>query len=287
MAEKKNATDGAGPPAKPAQGMNPLLVLERTAGIQLSNRFIWLVVAVGLYLILQLSYIQWQTGTKLGNPRFDTLELVSILLAVCEFTLLAVAVLITVGTSRTRQAWYRKYPRERFSWIAAGFGGILALIMVQAVLLVPILVLHRYPELIEAGIRIPLLVLQRVVLLNCVLIFSYNLILVLRHVLRLPWALAGIGGVACQVGTGYLVTALSAHNEGLARLNDLFIYNQLWHYFDRFPKLTSVALYHNIQMPYLAYYLGFGSIAALVSLVFWLPRASTLSTREKPPETTG
>ena len=73
--------------AQTGQPMAPLTILERTAGIQLNNRFIWLVLFAALYLIGQLSYVQWQTGTA-GHPRFDTLDLMSLIMVIIEIALL-------------------------------------------------------------------------------------------------------------------------------------------------------------------------------------------------------
>jgi len=284
MAQTNSAAKKTGPAPQAKRPTPALLVLERTAGIQLNNRFIWLLAAVTMYLILQLSYIQWQTATQLGNPRFDTMDLVAILQAICEACLLICALVLVIATPRIREAWYRKYPTEKFSYIATGFGGILALILLQAILLAPILFLHRYPELAAEGIRVPLMIMQRVVLVNCLLLASYNLMLVLRHVLRFPWWLAGILGALTHIGTGYYLTFLSNRYEALIRLNDVFIYNLLWQHFDKVPNLSTGEIFHNIQMPHLAYYLGTGSIIALFTLILWLPRASTLSARESLPE---
>lgn len=262
----------------------PLLLLERTAGIQLHNRFIWLALILALYLIAQLSFVQWHTGTNLGTPRFDTMDLMAILLVIIEGCLLACALLLVVGTPGTRMAWYRRYPAVRFSYVASGIGGILILILLQSILLLPVLFLHRYPDLQLEGINIPLMLLQRSLLTGCVLSLSYSVMLLSRHVLRLPWWLAGIFGAVVQMIAGWSCTYLSFTNSVFIRLNDVFFYNQLWKYIDRFPRLDSKTIFHKIEMPYFGYYLGVGVIAALFALILWLPRASTLSSRDNPPE---
>ena len=203
--------------------MPPLTVLERTAGIQLSNRFIWLAVLAAIYLVGQLSFVQWQTGTQLGHPRFDTLDLMSLLMAIIEAALVACALLLALGTPQTRRSWYARHPRESFSYIAAGIGGGLALVLLTAIMLAPVLYLHRYPELVEqANMRIPLMLLQRGTLVLVAVLISYNLILVLRHVLRLPWWLAGVLGLLAHAGLGCYVTYLSYYNSSYERLNYVF-----------------------------------------------------------------
>lgn len=263
--------------------MPALAVLERTAGIQLHNRFLWLVCALALYLIAQLSFLQWQTGTQLGMPRFDTLDLMSLLMAIIEGALLLCALLLALGTPQARRSWRARHPQQPFSLVAAGVGGALILVLLLLIMLAPVLALHTYPDLAaEAQVRIPLMMLQRAMLVLCAVLIGYNFILLLRHMLRLPWWLAGILGLAAYWGLGYYVTYVSFHGRALERLNYVFYYNHLWQYFDWIPNLQLSAEFHNIQMPYYAYYLGAGAVAALVLMLLWIPSASILSAREKP-----
>ncbi|GEM_PF-4932455 len=286
MTEQQAMSDTEGLPAQPPslRPMAPLTQLERTAGLQLANRFLWLACALALYLIGQLSWVQWRTATQLGMPRFDTLELMSILMVIIEAALVLCALLLALATPRTREAWYKRYPHHGFSYIAGGVGGLLILLLMLVILLAPVLYLHRYPQLVEeAQVRVPLMMLQRGLLVGCAVLISYNLMLLLRHVLRFPWWLAGICGVGAHVAIGWYVTWLSFHYTTYERLNYVFYYNQLWRSLNWFPKLQRSWEFHNIQMPYFAYFLGAASIAVLVTLLLWLPRASTLSAGEQPP----
>jgi hypothetical protein len=268
-------------PASPRR-LGPLAILERTAGIQLSNRWLWLIFALGLYALLHLSYLQWHSSTALQAPQFDTLELMALLMAVNEATLLLAALVLVCATPTTRAAWYRRYPRIRFSYIASGIGGAALIVLFLVLLLAPVLYLHRYPELAEqAGMRIPLMMLQRALLVACALLISYNLMMLLHHVARLPLWLAGILGMAAQAGLGYAVTYISFTSKDYERLNDLFYYNQLWRYFDWFPKLQARQVFHNIEMPYFGYYVGLAAIVAVFLMLLWLPRASTRTSAEK------
>jgi hypothetical protein len=261
--------------------MPALTKLERTAGIQLSNRFIWLVCALALYLVGQLSFVQWQTGRQLGMPRFDTLDLMSLLMVIVESALLLSALLLALGTPQVRRSWYTRYPRQPFSFVAAGVGGALILVLLLVIMLGPVLLLHTYPELAaEAQVHIPLMMLQRATLILSAVLAAYNLILLLRHMARLPWWLAGTIGVIGYVGLGYYIAFRSYYSSGLERLNYVFYYNHLWEYFDWFPKLQLSAEFHNIQMPYYAYYLGAATAAALVLMLLWMPSASNRSSRE-------
>jgi hypothetical protein len=286
MADKLDAeptqadAPGREAPASPDR-LGPLAILERTAGIQLSNRLLWLVFALGLYALLHLSYLQWHSSTALQAPQFDTLELMALLMAVIEATLLLAALVLACATPATRTAWYRRHPHIHFSYIASGIAGAALLLLLLALLLAPVLFLHRYPELVtEAGMRIPLMMLQRALLVACTLLVSYNLMLLLHHVARLPLWLAGILGMAAQAGLGYATTSISYAHKDYERLNDVFYYNQLWRYFDWFPKLQARQVFHNIEMPYFGYYLGLAAIAAVFLMLLWLPRASTRTTTE-------
>jgi hypothetical protein len=261
--------------------MAPLAVLERTAGIQLSNRFIWLVCALALYLIGQLSFVQWQTGRQLGMPRFDTLDLMSLLMVIVEGALLLSALLLALGTPQARRSWYARHASQPFSFVAAGVGGALILVLLLVIMLAPILLLHSYPELAaEAQVHIPLMMLQRSTLILSAVLAAYNLVLLLRHMARLPWWLSGMIGAAAYLGLGYYITYTSYQSSSLERLNYVFYFNHLWEYFDWFPRLQLSAEFHNIQMPYYAYYLSAAAAAALVLMLLWMPGASQRSARE-------
>ena len=64
------------PPAPLAKRVPALNALEILAGLQLKNRYLWLVFFAAYYLLFQLTWVQFR------HLRFDTLELASHLMAV-------------------------------------------------------------------------------------------------------------------------------------------------------------------------------------------------------------
>jgi hypothetical protein len=254
--------------------------LERLTLLHLRNRFVWLVVILDLILIGQLSMMQAR------YQRFDTLQLMSHITVCLEAGLLAVALICALATPRVREAWYAgAAAREAgpFSYFGSALAGNLAITLALVVLLLPVLWLHRYPELltIEHPVSIPLMLLQRAALLLAAVLLTHNVLLILRYYLRAPWLLCALLAGAFHVGLGLGVTYLSYNNELLARLNDVFYYNQLWQYNDALPKgwLQRGELYHNIEQPYFGYFFS-ALILWAVSMLLLAPGAQKLTERE-------
>lgn len=257
--------------------------LERLLLIHLRNRFVWLATALSLVLILQLSSMQSRFR------RFDTLSLMSHIGVAIEAGLLAVAIICALATPRVRRAWYEwAIPRDagRFSYFLSAIAGNLAVTLALLVLLIPVLWLHRYPELtaIEIPIRVPLMMLQRGALLLAAVLATHNVALMLRYYLRLAWWLAALLAIAFHIALGYGVTYLSYTTEAFRRLNDVFYYNQLWHYTDALPAgwLQRPDVFHNIEQPYFGYYFSALVVWAL-TLLLLVPQAQRLSGRDRPP----
>jgi hypothetical protein len=255
--------------------------LERLTLLHLRNRFIWLVVLLDLILIGQLSVMQAR------YQRFDTLQLMSHITVCIEAGLLAVALICALATPRIREAWYAwSVPRDGgpFSYFGSALAGNLTVTLAMLTLLLPVLWLHRYPELLTAEhpISIPLMMLQRVALLLAAVLLTHNVLLILRYYLRVPWWLCAVLATAFHVGLGLGVTYLSYNRELLARLNDVFYYNQLWQYSDALPKgwLQRGELFHNIEQPYFGYYFTALVIWALTMLLL-IPQAQKLTERER------
>jgi hypothetical protein len=253
--------------------------IERLALLHLRNRFVWLATALGLVLIGQLSYMQ------LRFDRFDTLTLMSHVAVMIEAALVAVALICALATPRIREAWYTwAVPRDggRFSYFLSALAGNLTITCSLLLLLLPVLWLHRYPELLvtEHPISVPLMMLQRSALLLAAVLVTYHVTLILRYYLRLPWVLCALLGLAFHIALGYSVTYLSYTQAVFARLNDVFYYNQLWQYGDAFPKLQRAEIFHNIEQPYFSYYFGALLIWALTILLL-VPQAMKLGAREK------
>jgi hypothetical protein len=250
----------------------------------LGNRIVWLAGGLALYFILQLSHIQYQSAREVGNLRFEMFDLMAFLLLVIELGMMATLFIQLAAVNRTRQAWYERLPRVRFNHLAWGIAGQLILFLLAGVLLLPLLFLHTYPELVEAaGIRVPMMVLQRLLIISGVLLIAYNIALILRFVLRFPGWLAGICGVFLHFLMGLGVTYLSHSAKPYERLGDVFFYNQLWKYFSGFPNLQNANMFHNIQMPWLAYYVGALTVVWVITLLLWMPAASIRTRREAPP----
>ena len=272
--------------AAPSRRMPFGEALERLAGIQLANRFIWLVYALALYVLFQLSFIQWQSGTVFKHERFDTLQLAAHLMVTVEAALLLCAVLLAAGTPRVRQTWYGRFPESRFNYAASGLAADLCLVLLLALLLLPLLAAHSYPQLVEQGYNMPLMFMQRSVMLVFVLLTSFNVMQLLVLYLRLPWWLAAAGGACVHLLLGYAVTYFSFTTETLRRLNDVFYYNQLWQFIDVFPKLAREEVFANMQSGGYAYFTYY-SLAAigmwLITTLLWLPRAAMATSREKLP----
>jgi len=147
--------------------------------------------------------------------------------------------------------------------------------------------LHNYPGLAEANISIPLMLLQRLLIILLSVALSYNLILLLRYYARLPLWLAGCLGLSAQFGLGYWLTLLSHQSDRFAPYNDVFFYNQLWRHIDGFSKLSNETIFTQIDMIANpsggALHVGYGLFAALalvaviVTTLLWIPRASQTS----------
>ncbi|MCH7472778.1 hypothetical protein IIA79_07500 [bacterium] len=254
-----------------------LSAIERLAWIHLGNRFIWLAAGLAWYMIGQLSFVQWRSAVRLAEGlQFDTLELMAHLTAAIEAGLLATALILALSTGRTREAWRRRFPGQPFSYIASCLASTLVLLPVAGILLLPVIVLHRYPELAAEGVSIPLMMLQRVLLLVLAVLITYNVVTILRLPLGLPRWLSAMLGLAFHIGLGYYVTFLSFTTEAYARLNDVFYYNQLWRYMEGFPNLQRPQVFHNIEMPYYAYFAAAGAVLWMFTLLLWLPKAGML-----------
>jgi len=260
--------------------------IERLALLHLRNRFVWLTLGLALALIGQLSYMQYRFN------RFDTLTLMSHITVVIEAALLAVALICALATPRIREAWYQwaisrdtasgSQAAGRFSYFLSALAANLTITLALLVLLLPVIYLHRYPELLRAEhpVNVPLMMLQRSALLLAAVLVSYHVALMLRYYLRLPWWTAALGALAFHIALGYGITYLSFTTEAFRRLNDVFYYNQLWHYSDAIPKLERPEIFHNIEQPYFSYYFGALVVWAL-TLLLLVPQTMRMSERDK------
>jgi hypothetical protein len=255
--------------------------IETLVKLHLRNRFVWLALGLTLLLIGQLSWWQFR------YERFRTeLELMGHITALIEAGLVATALICALATPRLREAWYTYVlPRHgrQFNYLLSAIAGNLTIIVGLLVLLVPVLIVHRYPDLAasELHISVPLMMLQRCTLLLAAVLSTYHVALLLRYYLRAPWWLAGVLGLVWQVLLGYGITYLSFRTEFFARLNDVFYYNQLWRYSDRFPDLQRKMLTFNMEQPYFAYYFSALLLWAF-TLLLLVPQTVRLTGKEKP-----
>jgi len=268
----RDAAEASTPPATPRLGA--LDALERIAAIQLSNRFIWLAAVMALLLIGQLSFVQLRTA------RFEHFTLMAYLTLIIEVALLASALLIGAATPRTAAAWSKRYSAHPFSYALHGLATVLSLALVLVLLLAPVLYLHRYPALTAQGIITPLMMLQRGSLLFLACLTAFNVLMILRVHLRTPWGLAACLAGAFHVALGYTVTYLSFVTEAMRRLNDVFYYGNLWSAIPGIPDLQRKEVFHNMEMPYISYYLAGGAGLWLLTYMLWAARAAALQPRE-------
>jgi hypothetical protein len=268
----RDAAQAGAPPA--ATRLGAMDALERIAAIQLSNRFIWLAAAMALLLIGQLSFVQ------LRIARFEHFTLMAYLTLIIELALLISALLIGAATPQTAAAWSRRYGERPFSYALHGLATVMSLALVLLLLLAPVLYLHRYPALTTQGISTPLMMLQRGLLLFLACLTAFNVLMILRTYLRIPWGLAACLAAAFHVMLGYAVTYLSFVTEAMQRLNDVFYYGNLWSAIPGFPDLQREEVFHNMEMPFVGYYLAGGVGLWLFTYMLWAARAAALQPRE-------
>lgn len=265
----------ARPVTEPASADRGLLVqIEAVAGVLLSNRFLWLVLGIAGYFILQLCLVQQ------FHKRFHENVLGSLLCAVCEFTLLAVAVLLALSTPAARKALRGRFGPAGTAWISVGLGAMLVQVLTAVLLIAAIDALTLLPRLRETAPLLALTVMQRVTLLCLTAVLIYGCIMGLRFIFRLPWLWAGVAGIIAHFGIGYYITNLSSRIDALERLNDLFYYNALQTYLTFLPQMTRRLVYNNIETPYFGYYILATALLACGMLALWTPFAESQRRRE-------
>ncbi|MCC7479699.1 hypothetical protein IT575_14755 [bacterium] len=278
MTKSKPASDppaSASPEAAGNARLSLFAQIEKLAALQFGNRYLWLALILGLYMLGQLSWWQYK------YMRFNTLELLGHLTGVLHVTLIALALILVLATPATALAWARRYPGQNFSFVACGLSAPLVLTPFYLALVLPLLILHRYPDLSHAaGISVPLMLLQRGLLLVCMAVVLNNLVLALRHNLRWAWGLCGGIALAAYLWLCYYLTWLSYTTEFWRRINDLFYFNMLWRFFPTFPNLQRPEVFHNMQEMFLPYLFS-AVLLGVFSALLWLPRASYSSTAGK------
>lgn len=236
--------------------------IEQALKDRLVDRRVWLVTAGGMFVTLMLSLVQARTEA------FDTMQLMARLLLALEVTLLLIAWVLAAGAASTP-------PRA-----TRGLAGGVVLLLQFAVLLLPMLALHSYPELAREGIRVQLMLLQHGLLLLLCAMTTYHLLLGARLQFKLPGWAAGPLVLGLYALASYSFAGLSKDNPVFSRLNDLFYWNQLWLHLPDFPQLQTEYWTYLIPISWFAYYLLLLIGAAVVSLVFWLPAALIRDARE-------
>ena len=262
-------------PRLPLHTMAGFSLIERLAGIILANRFVWLVLLLAWATVAQISY--WQVL----YPRFDTFELLAHISVILELAVVCMAALIIGSYQQVQAAWARRFSKYKFSMLYWALAGILCIVLLYAIMIAPVLYFHRYPELVEHDLRVPLMLLQRYLLVLLTVLFAYNLGLIFRLYFRFPWWLSAIAVVLCHVGAGYWVSWLSYTNEVYARLNDVFYYNMLAVRFEWFPALSQPVLFHNMELGFFNHYFSIAASVFGVSLLLWLPKAIAQSGNQK------
>jgi hypothetical protein len=232
----------------------------------LFDRRVWLLSGCGIFVVLTLSLVQARTAA------FDTLQLTARLMLVLETTLLLSAWLLAVSCIRERTAAVGLTPR--------GIAGAIVLCLQFALMMLPLLVLHRYPDLLKEGINLPLMLLQQGVLLVPCLLIAYHLMLGTQIQLRFPAWLSGPLVLSLYAWASLTFTRMSQDSDVFRRLNDLFYWNQLWLHLPDFQQLQTDYWTHRIEGSWFVYYLLLLTGLTLLSLVFWLPAALIRDSRE-------
>lgn len=246
----------------------------------LANRYAWLLFCCALYINAQLTYIQWSTGRQ-GTEQFDTLELMSHLIAVMEAAALGITMLFISAAGPVVKRWGVEHPAAPFPYFAYAVAVQLSAAFFMLLHMLLLMFPHSYPQLRTEGIYIPVMLLQRVILIMIAISVSANFGWLLRFYTRIPWKATALAVMLAQLALGYGTTVLSLRYPVLVRLNSIFYYNELWRYIPNFPNLQHANLFHNIQLPYYAYYLSSGLLLVLLFTVLWLPRAARLGLRER------
>jgi hypothetical protein len=251
-----------------------LAAIERSAGFQLANRYIWLALGVAAYFIIQLFAMQH------FRQRFHENPLTSFIVGFIELSLLTVAIVLALATPAVILRWQRKFAGPQPGFTALGISSALTLAFSAALLVLLTCALWLLPKLRETAPQLPLTLLQRTVLLYCMALFTYNVTMSLRYIARLPWNICGILGVAAHLALGYALTYLSSLYDSLERLNDICYYNALQSLVLALPRLTRNLVYNNIKMPYYGYYVVAFISLAVGTLLLWIPFAEAQRRRE-------
>jgi hypothetical protein len=194
-----------------------------------------------------------------------------------EGTLLLTAWLCAADAVQGGRAAVRPLMRPR---LTLGFAGGITLLITLAVELLPLLYFHQYPELAQDGVHVPLLLLQRGLLIALGALAAYHVMLGLSLQLRLPsWAGAPLTLALYGWATLGLIR-LSQDNSAFGRLNDLYYWNQLPAHLPDFPLLQTERWTHNMEPQWLGYYLLLFAGAAAATLVLWVPAAVLRDSRE-------
>lgn len=260
------------PPKTEDRGL--LAAIERLAGFQLTNRYIWLALGTGAYFIIQLLAVQH------FRQRFHENPLTSFIVGFIELCLLTIAIMLALATPRVISRWQREHNGEQPSFAALGISAALGLALSAALLVALTFALWLLPKLRETAPQLPLTLLQRTVLLYCLALFTYNVTMGLRYIARLPWSAAGSLGVITHLITGYALTYLSSLYDSMQRLNDISYYNALQSLARWLPRLTRNLVFNNINMPYYGYYVMAAVFLAAGTLVLWIPFAQAKNRRE-------
>ena len=247
--------------------------LERLIVIQLGNRYLWLVAVLALAVAVQLSLLQYRIP-----PWFETVDLLAHSMVVFEMAMLVSALLLALAIPQTARAW-REQGGGELRLSSVGLAATVVLVLVAIALMVPLMLLHRYPELAKEGVRFALTVLQRGMLLTLAAMITFNVFMILRLYFTLPPWLCALFAAVWHVLLGIWVTYLSTNREMFERLNDVYYYTHLRHYSDTLPNWAIVderlgaVVYHNIEMPWYGYYLFAAILLWLLTFFMWLPRA--------------
>ena len=131
--------------------------LERLIVLQLKNRFLWMLIGISALLILQLTMlkINGEKGLSPYGPGLSTFDLLATLMFIIEGATVGVMLLTLLAEPALKEAWEKRWPDRPFNRLAAGLSSTPTQFIAALALLIPMIYLHRYPELSAAqGISI-------------------------------------------------------------------------------------------------------------------------------------
>jgi hypothetical protein len=249
--------------------------VERALLQRLRYGLFWVIAGGGLYVTCTLALVQSRHPEAFqAHP----LAPVARVILVVEAVLVLTALLMAQLASRPMHPASTALPEP--GHLAAALAGGVMLLLQFAVQTTPLLLLYWSPALAQKGLNLPLMMLQRGLVLCLCAVLAYHLLLALRLQLKLPMLVAFPVVLALYLWGTYGLVKLSLASAAAAQLNDVFYWNQLPLHLDFLPRLGTEHIVGKVEPQFLAYYLTLGLIACGATLILWVPAAVKMDARE-------